>query len=100
MRHTAEAGHFFIEAFEKCITKRRCLMSRVIDQFELMPFDLVAEHCIDNGQQLAHAGGDDDLGFLASGFEALGDSAIAESLFGTLTNSFLLIRVYPWTTQF
>src|SRR6185295_9928880 len=60
-------------------TKRLCLESTVhcefLDDVELVPGEAVAGHGVDEGEQLAHAGDDDDLAALAGGAQPPGEGA-------------------------
>src|ERR1044071_8681826 len=43
------------------LAKRLCLMSSVFYNFELIPCEVLLDHDVEVGQQLAHAGGDHQL---------------------------------------
>ena len=50
-------------------------MSSVLEKAFGTPSDVVTNHGVEDGQEFAHTGGDDDLGYFACFLQALGEGA-------------------------
>ena len=54
--------------------ERLCWKSSVFYEFELIPLEVLPDHCVEDCYQLAHARDDDNFVFLlADGFQACGE---------------------------